>query len=194
MKGISNILMIIGAAALLFAGWSYLSHSKAQEQSLSEAKELLKETNASNATEVATSVGATEFNAADGEAIGLLEVPKLGQELPIVEGTDPDDLKKGVGHLAESVFPGQNEQILLAGHRDTVFKRFSELAIGDTFIVQMPYGEHEYEIRDTEIVDENDTSVIRNMGEEVLVVSTCYPFDALGSAPERFVFYAYPKN
>lgn len=190
MKWISNILIVIGAAALLFAGWSYFSHSKAQEQSLVEARERLEQGGSS--TEA--SRNAQDFTAAYGEAIGLLEVPKLGKELPIVEGTDPDALMKGVGHLTDSVFPGQNEQILLSGHRDTVFKKFAELEVGDTFIVQMPYGEYEYEIRDTEIVDADDTTVIRSMGEEVLVVSTCYPFDALGAAPERFVFYAYPTN
>lgn len=190
MKWISNILIVIGAAALVFAGWSYFSHSKAQEQSLVEAKERLGQ----GQNGMKPDANAEAFKAASGDAIGLLQVPKLGKELPIVEGTDPDALMKGVGHLTESVFPGQNEQILMAGHRDTVFKRFAELEIGDTFIVQMPYGEFEYVIRDTEIVDADDTSVIRSMGEEVLVVSTCYPFDALGSAPERFVFYAYPVN
>ncbi|MBN2981601.1 MULTISPECIES: hypothetical protein [Cohnella] len=34
-----------------------------------------------------------------------------------------------------------------------------------------------YEITSTEIVDKDDTSVIRSMGEEVLVVTACYPFD-----------------
>ena len=118
----------------------------------------------------------------------------MGKTLPIVEGTDPDSLQKGVGHLSNSVFPGQGEQILLSGHRDTVFRDFGELEIGDTFVVQMPYGEYTYEIRETEIVPEDDTSVIGEMGEEVLVVTTCYPFHFVGSAPDRFVAYAYPVS
>jgi sortase A len=73
-----------------------------------------------------------------------------------------------------------------------VFKNFAELDLGDTFVVEMPYGDYTYEIKDTEIVDADDTTVVGKMGEEVLVVSTCYPFDYLGNAPERFVFYAYP--
>ena len=56
----------------------------------------------------------------------------------------------------------------------------------------MPYGDYEYEIKDYEIVDRDDTSVIGPMGEEVLVVSTCYPFEFYGFAPDRFVFYCYP--
>lgn len=61
-------------------------------------------------------------------------------------------------------------------------------------MVQMPYGEYTYEIRETEIVPEDDTSVIGEMGEEVLVVTTCYPFHFVGSAPDRFVAYAYPVS
>lgn len=86
---------------------------------------------------------------------------------------------------------GDGEQIVLSGHRDTVFRDFGQLEIGDTFVVNMPYGTYEYAIRETEIVPEDDTSVIRKMGEEVLVVTTCYPFHMVGSAPERFVAYAY---
>ena len=127
------------------------------------------------------------------EAIATLEIPILGKTLPIIEGTDPDALNKGVGHLSKSVFPGENEQIVLSGHRDTVFRNFNKIKIGDRFVVNMPYGSYTYTIKETEIVPEDDTSVIRNMGEEVLVVTTCYPFSYLGSAPERFVFYAYPE-
>lgn len=39
-----------------------------------------------------------------------------------------------------------------------------------------------------------DTSVIREMREEVLVVTTCYPFHMVGNAPDRLVAYAYPVS
>lgn len=135
---------------------------------------------------------ALAYSANYAEQVGTLEIPKLDKSLPIVEGTDEDALDKGVGHLSNSVFPGQGEQILLAGHRDTVFRNFDKIKIGDQFIVNMPYGKFTYEIKHTRIVPEDDTSVIGKMGEEVLVVSTCYPFSYVGNAPDRFVAYAYP--
>lgn len=137
---------------------------------------------------------AESFSAQTHEAIGILHVPKIDRSIGIVEGTDPDALDLGVGHMSSTAFPGQGEQIVLSGHRDTVFRNFAELEIGDEFIVEMPYGDYTYVIRDTMIVDADDTSVVGEMGEEVLVVSTCYPFNYLGSAPERFVFYAYPVS
>lgn len=134
------------------------------------------------------------FQAGHMEAFAILKIPKIDKQLAIVEGADENALDRGVGHMEQTAYPGQGEQIVLAGHRDTVFRDFSELEIGDSFIVQMPYGEFKYEIRETEIVDADDTSVVRPMGKEVLVVSTCYPFSYFGSAPDRFVAYAYPLD
>ncbi len=83
---------------------------------------------------------------------------------------------------------------MLSGHRDTVFRQFGELEIGDRFIVEMPYGSFEYIIQDSEIVPEDDLSVIRpdEYEEEMLTVTTCYPFHYIGNAPDRYILYATP--
>lgn len=193
MKRIGILFIIVGAVCLGVFGYQILGHQQSQKQSLVQAEERIEQgINQKDDLEVEESIEA--FDAEMDEAFATLEIPKLEKTLPVVEGTDPDSLKKGVGHLSNSVFPGEGEQVLLSGHRDTVFRDFGELEIGDTFIVQMPYGEYTYEIKDTEIVPEDDTSVIREMGEEVLVVTTCYPFHFVGNAPERFVAYAYPVS
>lgn len=142
---------------------------------------------ASNSSEQADA-----FSPQTGDGIALLHIPSIGAELPVVEGVDADSLRKGVGHMTETVLPGQGEQILFSGHRDTTFTDFGELENGDRFIVELPYGTYEYEMRHSEIVDREDRSVIRPMGEEVLTLSTCYPFNYLGDSPERFIIYAYP--
>ncbi|MFD1412216.1 class D sortase [Oceanobacillus jeddahense] len=195
MKRIGILFMIIGVICLGVFGYQLIGHEQSQKQSLIQAEEKI-EQGATSQAESDQDIEQTieTFETEEDEAFATLEIPKLEKTLPIVEGTDPDSLQKGVGHLSNSVFPGQGEQILLSGHRDTVFRDFGELEIGDTFIVQMPYGEYTYEIKETEIVPEDDTSVIREMGEEVLVVTTCYPFHFVGNAPERFVAYAYPVS
>lgn len=196
MKRIGILFIIAGVICIGVFGYQIIGHEQSQKQSLIQAEERIKqganEQGEAGGEDTEKSIEA--FDADQDEAFATLEIPKLGKTLPIVEGTDPDSLQKGVGHLSNSVFPGQGEQILLSGHRDTVFRDFGELEIGDTFVVQMPYGEYTYEIRETEIVPEDDTSVIGEMGEEVLVVTTCYPFHFVGSAPDRFVAYAYPVS
>lgn len=195
MKRIGILFIIIGVVCLGVFGYQIIGHEQSQKQSLVQAEERI-EQGVSEQDDPDQDIEKIieEFNLETDEAFATLEIPKLGKTLPIVEGTDPDSLEKGVGHLSNSVLPGQEEQILLSGHRDTVFRDFGELEIGDTFVVQMPYGEYTYEIRETEIVPEDDTSVIREMREEVLVVTTCYPFHFVGSAPDRFVAYAYPVS
>ncbi|GAK10473.1 class D sortase [Geomicrobium sp. JCM 19039] len=133
-----------------------------------------------------------EFSPQLGESVGVLRIPTLDVTLPIVEGTEEEMLAQGVGHMTSTVWPGQGEQILLSGHRDTAFRNFGQLQNGDEFIVDLSYGTFQYEMVDHEIVDKDDTTIIRNMGEEVLVLSTCYPFQLLGAAPERYVIYAMP--
>ena len=190
MKWLANSLIVIGLGLLGYFGYSLYQQNQMQSVTMAEAKVAVQELKTENNDDDTIS----SFSADKHEAFGLLHVPKLDRSIGVVEGTDPDALDKGVGHMSSTVFPGQGEQIILSGHRDTVFKQFSKLELGDLFIVEMPYGEFTYEIRETEIVDSDDTSVVGKMGEEVLVVSTCYPFDYLGYAPERFVFYAYPVD
>lgn len=192
MRRIGNWLLLVGIVCIFIYGYQISSLEQKQDTALAEATQKVENIDNLKKIMKTSNPNHDNFSANTGEAFATLEIPKLEKELPVVEGTDPDSLDRGVGHLSNSVFPGQGEQILLSGHRDTVFRDFGELEIGDQFVVNMPYGTFIYEIRETEIVPEDDTSVIRDMGEEVLVVTTCYPFHYIGGAPERFVTYAYP--
>ncbi|MER2057688.1 MAG: class D sortase, partial [Niallia sp.] len=126
-----------------------------------------------------------------GDAVGLLVIDKIDGELPIVEGTDPDDLEKGVGHYKGSFYPEENGQIVLSGHRDTVFRRAGELEIGDELKIVLPYGEFSYQITSTKIVEADDRSIITlDNTKEELILTTCYPFRFVGNAPQRYIIYA----
>ncbi|MGM0877901.1 MAG: class D sortase [Bacillota bacterium] len=125
-----------------------------------------------------------------GDLIGKLIIPKLDATLPIYHGTDEDELEKGVGHFAGSVLPGEDDNSVLSGHRDTVFKQLGEVGKGDELIVETVLGTFTYKVRKVRIVDEDDRTVIVPKPEATLTVSTCYPFDFVGSAPERYVLVA----
>ncbi|MRG85630.1 class D sortase [Salinibacillus xinjiangensis] len=184
--------MAFGLGLLIYSGWNIWSANQNQKESLAEAKELVNpESNKNNNQQ--EKMSAENFTANDGDVIGMLHLPAIDGELPIVEGTSEDDLEQGVGHYSSTVLPGQGNQILLSGHRDTVFQKVGELQLGDELIVDLPYGSYTYEIAETEIVDADDTTVIRDYPEEVLTLSTCYPFGFIGNAPERYIIYAYPK-
>ena len=122
-----------------------------------------------------------------GETFGELIIPKISSSLPIVEGADEDELERGVGHYANSVLPGEKDNSVLSGHRDTVFRRLGEVGIGDLLIVKTTAGEFTYKVRQVRIVDADDRTVIVPKPRATLTVTTCYPFDYIGDAPERYI-------
>lgn len=126
----------------------------------------------------------------NGDMIGDLYIPKLDSTLPIFHGTDEDELEKGVGHYAQSVLPGEKDNSVLSGHRDTVFRKLGEVGKGDLLIVHTSAGTFTYKIRKVRIVDADDRTVIVPKPKATLTVSTCYPFSYIGSAPQRYVLVA----
>lgn len=127
---------------------------------------------------------------AEGDNIGSLRIPALNRELPILQGTDDAELKKGVGHFLQSVLPGEKDNCVLSGHRDTVFIEIGSLKIGDQLIVQTSAGTFTYEIDGTRIVHADDKTVIVPTANAVLTLTTCYPFYAIGNAPDRYIVSA----
>ncbi|MGR3764184.1 class D sortase [Rossellomorea sp. NS-SX7] len=125
-----------------------------------------------------------------GENIGELIIPKLEAKLPIFHGTHEDELDKGVGHFAGSVLPGEEDNTVLSGHRDTVFRQMGEVGVGDLLVVQTSAGEFTYKVKKVRIVDKNDRTVIVPKPRATLTVSTCYPFNFIGASPERYILVA----
>lgn len=126
----------------------------------------------------------------DGDIIGSLTIPALNRKLPIIQGTSVNDLKKGVGHFMQSVLPGEKDNCVLSGHRDTVFRQLGDLKTGDQLIVQTSAGIFTYKVNGTRIVHQDDKTVIVPSSKAVLTMTTCYPFYAIGYAPDRYIVSA----
>ena len=129
-------------------------------------------------------------NPIEGDNIGSLTIPALNRKTPIIQGTGVEDLKKGVGHFAGSVLPGEQDNCVLSGHRDTVFRQLGKVKLGDKLIVKTSAGNFTYEVNGTRIVHENDKTVIVPTDHAVLTLTTCYPFYAIGNAPDRYIVSA----
>lgn len=93
-------------------------------------------------------------------------------------------------HFAGSVLTGQNDNSVLFGHRDTVFRKLGDVGVNDLLIVTMGAGKFTYKVRKVRIVHEDDRTVIVPKPRATLTISTCYPFDFIGSAPERYILVA----
>ena len=98
-----------------------------------------------------------EQRPAIGELMGSLYIPKLDKTLPIIHGTHEDELAKGVGHYADSVLPGEKDNSVLSGHRDTVFRSLGEVGVGDELITTTTAGTFTFQVKKVRIVDFGDT-------------------------------------
>ena len=127
-----------------------------------------------------------------GTQYATIEIPRIGANLPVYFGDTLEILKKGVGHSSGSYFPGEGGSIVYMGHNSKkVFRRFSELQIGDEIKVTTTYGEFNYKIYDMQLIKETELEKVPiQREEEILMVYTCYPFNNIGYADHRFVVYA----
>ena len=126
----------------------------------------------------------------EGENIGTLTIPTLNRTLPIFQGTTTKELSKGAGHFIESALPGENNNSVISGHRDTAFRQLDKIKIDDLLIVETSAGIFTYKVTGTRIVEANDQTVIVYTDHAVLTLTTCYPFHYIGSAPKRYIVSA----
>ena len=127
-----------------------------------------------------------------GTKYATIEIPKIDVNLPVYYGDTLEILKKGVGHSSGSYFPGEGGSIIYMGHNSkNVFRRFSELQKGNEIKVTTNYGEYTYKIYDMQLIKETETEKLPIQKEkEILMVYTCYPFNNIGYATQRYVVYA----
>ncbi|MFE3761801.1 class E sortase [Streptomyces sp. NPDC059104] len=114
-----------------------------------------------------------------GQAFAEMYVPRFGPDWskPVLEGTDPGVLKKGLGHYAGTAGPGEDGNFAVAGHRRTYgdpFKDVPELRPGDEVIVRDATHRYTYTVR---------AAPLRTLPTEVAVVDPVparSPFTAAG--------------
>lgn len=127
-----------------------------------------------------------------GEQYGNVKIDSIGVDLPLYYGDSLDILKKGIGHSQISYFPGEGGSILCMGHNfKTMLRNFSELKIGDIINVTTTYGEYNYRIYDMRILNETDVDQAPIQKEkEIFMIYTCYPFNNIGYAYQRYMVYS----
>lgn len=127
-----------------------------------------------------------------GTQYATIEIPKIDVNLPVYFGDTLEILKKGVGHSSGSYFPGEGGSIIYMGHNSKkMFRRFSELQLGNEITVKTNYGEYKYKIYDMQLIKETELEKLPIQKEkEILMVYTCYPFNNIGYTTQRYVVYA----
>ena len=127
-----------------------------------------------------------------GAQYATIEIPKIDVNLPVYFGDTLEILKKGVGHSSGSYLPGEGGSIIYMGHNSkNMFRRFSELQVGNEITVTTTYVEYTYKIYDMQLIKETELDKLPiQKDKEILMVYTCYPFNNVGYATQRYVVYA----
>ncbi|PFE03224.1 class D sortase [Bacillus cereus] len=124
-----------------------------------------------------------------GEQIAYMVIPKIKRKYQVYWGADDKTLKKGVGMFVSDITspPSGNGHTVLSGHRDTVFTDLGDLQENDYILLEYDNKIYAYQIRKHWITDANDMSVIVAKDKPTLTLTTCYPFNYIGDAPNRYI-------
>ncbi|HWI42794.1 MAG TPA: class E sortase [Nocardioides sp.] len=84
-----------------------------------------------------------------GNATAILHVPRFGKNfsVPVLEGSTPEVLAAGVGHMDDTAKAGAKGNYVLAGHRVThgePFAKFPDLEPGDKVFVETRVATYTY--------------------------------------------------
>jgi sortase A len=88
-------------------------------------------------------------------------------------------LKKGVGQHIDSANPGQNGNVVLAGHDDVfgeVFRDLDKLQPGDQVILYTMQQQYVYLVAETRIVEPSQVEVMNPTSDPTVTLISCYPY------------------
>jgi sortase A len=108
-----------------------------------------------------------------------LVISSIHVDVPVVEGDDWEQLKKGAGHHIGSANPGERGNCFISGHNDVygeIFRHLQEVKVGDEIVVYAGDQLYRYRVRATRIVEPDDVSVMYPTSSPVLTLLTCYPY------------------
>ena len=179
---IGNVLLIAGAIAVAVWAGSYLSGNIWQEwQSRAFDQRRAAPPNKPNKEETHVEYGGI---------VGRLTIPRLHVRAMVREGASAGPLSVALGHIPGTAFPGQQGNIGIAGHRDTLFRGLRNVAANDEITFETPRATYVYRVESTEIVKPGDVAVLDPGPNPELTLVTCWPFEYIGSAPDRFIVKA----
>jgi sortase A len=140
---------------------------------------------------IATGRETKPWSWADTWPVARIEVKRLGSRAIVLGGSSGQALAFGPGHVERTSDAGERGVAVYSAHRDTHFAFLKKVVIGDEIEVTRGDGKHfRYRVDGTSVV-RFDASGIDPLADGYhLVLSTCWPFDALTPGPDRYLVHA----
>ena len=125
-----------------------------------------------------------------GETLAVLRIPSRNIEVPVFDSTNETALNRGSGHVTGTSLPGDRGNVAIAAHRDGFFRSLEDIEIGDEIELTTLEGQQTFRVSKLDVVDPLNVGVLNPTEDTAITLITCYPFNYVGAAPDRFIVRA----
>ncbi len=140
---------------------------------------------------IATGRETKPWSWADTWPVARIEVKRLHASTIVLAGSSGQALAFGPGHVERTPDAGERGVAVYSAHRDTHFAFLKNVLIGDEIDVKRQDGQtFRYRVDRTSVVRFDASGIDPLSDGHELVLSTCWPFDALTQGPERYLVHA----
>lgn len=187
---IGGLVLAGGAVAWQAHAWLWMNHSNRVGAALVQQERSRQARDARDPTLAACTSAATTTTAADAGAgpQGLLEIPAIGLVAPVEQGVDDAALNVAVGHLTNSVWPGEAGNAVLEAHDVSYFVNIDKLKTGDLIRYSTPCFTDVFSVQSHQVVTQG--SPVYNTSTPSITLVTCWPTNALWFTPQRYLVTA----
>ncbi|WFB08491.1 class E sortase [Streptomyces sp. LX-29] len=187
VRALSELCITVGAVLVLFVGYVLYWSGVRADAAMDEQLDRLRDRWSTGA--VATSPEPRRRPYAPGEPFAAMYVPRFGADWvkPVLEGTSPGTLAKGLGHYPRTARLGERGNFAVAGHRRThgdPFKDFPRLRPGDAVVLSDGTTWYTYRVdrrpyrtrpSDTAVLDPVPAASGHRRSGRYLTLTTCDP-------------------
>ena len=124
---------------------------------------------------------------ADFHPVGRIEIESIGLDCVVLDKISGEALAFGPGHLSNTAKPGMMGNVVLAGHRDSHFRKLKKIKKDDLIKLESAFGSSFYIVTDITPAAGDAIYWTEDTGADVLTLITCYPFNFVGKAEDRYI-------
>jgi sortase A len=127
---------------------------------------------------------------ADTWPVARIEVKRLRASTIVLSGSSGQALAFGPGHVELTPDAGERGVAVYSAHRDTHFRFLKDIVVGDEIMVtRRDGGMFRYRVDATSVVRFDASGIDPLSDGYELVLSTCWPFDAMTPGPARYLVH-----
>lgn len=142
-------------------------------------------------TTITTGLPTKPWSWADTWPVARIEVKRIHARAIALAGSSGQALAFGPGHVELTPDAGERGVAVYSAHRDTHFAFLRNVIVGDEIDITRSDGQtFRYRADATSIVRYDASGIDPLTTGHELVLSTCWPFDALTPGPDRYLLHA----